>query len=119
MIVVVSPNLRRRMSTELTKATDGDLRAASGFSRWQSVLFHPSVQNSILECKNCQPFGECTSKKKSDDEHTCESMSSLPDDGLKSARRHNADEPIGSASPLSFRSQGHLLLALDKQSYVA
>jgi len=119
MIVVVSPNLRRRMSTELTKATDGDLRAASGFSRWQSVQFHPSVQNSILECKNRQPFGEFTSKKKSDDEHTCESVSSLPDDGLRSARRHSADEPIGSASLLSFRSQGRLLLALDKQSYVA
>src|SRR5215470_14876039 len=62
MVVVVSPNLRRRMSTELTKATDGDLGAASGFSRWQSVQFHPSVQNSILECKNRQLFGEFTMK---------------------------------------------------------
>jgi len=77
------------------------------------------VSSSILECKNRQPFGEFTSKKKSDDEHTCESVSSLPDDGLRSARRHSADEPIGSASLLSFRSQGRLLLALDKQSYVA
>ena len=60
IIVVVSPNLRRRLSTELTKATDGDLRSASGFSRWQSVQFHSSVQNSILECKNRQLFGEFT-----------------------------------------------------------